>query len=109
VDAALNLKTGGICLIAGALVFTRWRLLHGVPLLLLGIAMVLDQYPSWLGWTGLVIGGITMLAAVGLFLIPSLFPGFLLYGVLGSVIAQLWLVATGIVMLRCARAAPDTV
>jgi hypothetical protein len=42
--------------------------------------MVLDQYPSWLGWTGLVIGGITMLAAVGLFLIPSLFPGFLLYG-----------------------------
>jgi hypothetical protein len=227
VDAALNLKTGGICLIAGALVFTIWRLLHGdtpaadaeaaltfvrnrpiyptvhmfavlaalvvvmgllsltrslnrpgawligqaavvsatiglaifgvestseglalpeladaaskvdrvefiraahavaaathgpsllamalmigVPLLLLGIAMVLDQYPSWLGWTGLVIGGITMLAAVGLFLIPSLFPGFLLYGVLGSVIAQLWLVATGIVMLRCARAAPDTV
>jgi hypothetical protein len=29
VDAALNLKTGGICLIAGALVFTIWRLLHG--------------------------------------------------------------------------------
>jgi hypothetical protein len=36
-----------------------------------------------------------MLAALGLFLIPSLFPGFLLYGVLGSVITQLWLVATG--------------
>jgi hypothetical protein len=83
-------------------------LMIGVPLLLLGVAMVLDQYPSWLGWTGLVIGGITMLAAVGLFLIPSLFPGFLLYGVLGSVIAQLWLVATGIVMLRRARVAPDT-
>jgi hypothetical protein len=65
-------------------------LMIGVPLLLLGIVMVLDQYPSWLGWTGLVIGGITMLAAVGLFLFPSLFPGFLLYGVLGSVIAQLW-------------------
>jgi hypothetical protein len=30
-----------------------------------------------------------------------------LYGVLGSVIAQLWLVATGIVMLRRARVAPD--
>jgi hypothetical protein len=43
-----------------------------------------------------------------LFLIPGLFPGFLLYGVLGSVIAQLWLVATGIVMLRCAPVAPDT-
>jgi hypothetical protein len=70
-------------------------LMIGVPLLLLGIAMVLDRHPSWLGWTGLVIGGITMLAAVGLFLIPSLFPGFLLYGVLSSVVAQLWLVATG--------------
>jgi hypothetical protein len=83
-------------------------LMIGVPLLLLGTAMVLDRYPSWLGWTGLVIGGITMLAAVGLFLIPSLFPGFLLYGVLSSVVAQLWLVATGIVMLRRARVAPDT-
>jgi hypothetical protein len=83
-------------------------LMIGVPLLLLGIAMVLDRYPSWLGWTGLVIGGLTMLAAVGLFLIPTLFPGFLLYGVLGSVIAQLWLVATGIFMLRRARIAPDT-
>src|SRR5215211_3650107 len=75
-------------------------LMIGVPLLLFGIAMVLDRYPSWLGWTGVLIGGMTMFAAVGLFLIPSLFPGFLLYGVLGSVIAQLWLVATGSVMLR---------
>jgi hypothetical protein len=39
-------------------------------------------------------------AAVGLFLVPSLFPGFLLYGVLGSVVAQFWLLAIGIVMLR---------
>jgi hypothetical protein len=82
-------------------------LMIALPLLLLGIAMVLDRYPSWLGWIGLAIGGTTMLAAVGLFLIPSLFPGFLLYGVLGSVIAQLWLVATGIVMLQRARVAPD--
>ena len=29
VDAALNLKTGGICLIVGAVVFDIWRLLHG--------------------------------------------------------------------------------
>jgi hypothetical protein len=99
---AVAAATHGPSLVAMALMI-------GVPLLLLGIAMVLDQYPSWLGWTGLVIGGITMLAAAGLFLIPSLFPGFLLYGVLGSVIAQLWLVATGIVMLRRARAAPNTV
>ena len=65
-------------------------LMIGVPLLLLGVAMVLDQYPSWLGWTELVIGGITMFAAAGLFLIPSLFPSSLLYGVLGPVVAQLF-------------------
>ena len=75
-------------------------LLVGLPLLLFGIAIVLDEYPSWLGWAGIVIGGITAVAAVGLFLVPSLFPGFLLYGVLGSVVAQLWLLAIGIVMLR---------
>jgi hypothetical protein len=84
-------------------------LLIGIPLLLLGIAMVLDLYPSWLGWAGAVIGGATLLAAIGLFLMPSLFPGFLLYGVLASVVAQLWLVMTGIVMLRRARVAPSSV
>ena len=40
---------------------------------------------------------------------PSLFPGFLLYGVLGSILAQLWLVGTGIVMLRRARVRPSTI
>jgi hypothetical protein len=74
--------------------------LVGLPLLLFGIAIVLDEYPSWLGWAGIVIGGITAVGAVGLFLVPSLFPGFLLYGVLGSLVAQLWLLAIGIVMLR---------
>lgn len=84
-------------------------LMIGIPLVLLGIAMVLDVYPIWLGWAGVVIGGATALAAVGLFLVPSLFPGFVLYGVLGSVIAQLWLVATGMVMLRRSRGAPGEV
>ena len=83
-------------------------LLIGLPLLLLGIAMVLDRYPSSLGWAGIVIGGITALAAVGLFLVPSMFPGFLLYGVLGSVVAQLWLIATGVVMLLRARVRQTT-
>ena len=79
--------------------------LVGLPLLLFGIAIVLDEYPSWLGWAGIVIGGITAVGAVGLFLLPSLFPGFLLYGVLGSVVAQLWLLAIGIVMLRAGHRA----
>src|SRR5215212_11508212 len=98
---AVAAATHGPSLVAMALMI-------GVPLLLLGIAMVLDRYPSWLGWAGIVIGAVVALAAVGLFLVPSMFPGFLLYGVLGSVIAQLWLVATGIVMLRRARVASDT-
>ena len=84
-------------------------LMIGIPLLLFGIAMVLDQYPAWLGWAGILIGGPTALAAVGLFLVPSLFPGLLLYGVLGSVVAQLWLLATGIVMLCRARVRPGKI
>lgn len=75
-------------------------LMVGVPLLLLGTAMALDLYPSWLGWIGAVIGVATAAGAVSLYLRPSLFPGFLLYGVLGSVIAQLWLAGTGAAMLR---------
>jgi hypothetical protein len=89
--------------------FVAMALLIGLPLLLLGIAMVLDRYPSWLGWAGLLLGGITALAAIGLFLAPSLFPGFLLYGLLGSILAQLWLLGTGIVMLRRARMRSGTV
>lgn len=79
-------------------------LMIGLPLLLLGVAIVLDLYPTWLGWAGIVIGGATLVAAIGLFLIPSLFPGFLLYGVLASVVAQLWLAGAGVVMLRRAQA-----
>lgn len=78
-------------------------LLIGVPLTLLGLAIVLDTYPSWLGWTGTAIGAVTLAAAVGLFLSPTLIPGALLYGLLASLLAQLWLAAAGIVMLRRAR------
>ncbi|HWI01496.1 MAG TPA: DUF4386 family protein [Propionibacteriaceae bacterium] len=75
-------------------------LLIGVPLLLFGLALVLDAYPSWLGWFGMVVGVVTVLAATGLYLAPTLLPGALLYGVLGSLIAQLWLGSAGAVMLR---------
>jgi hypothetical protein len=79
-------------------------LLIGVPLLLFGLALVLDTYPSWLGWLGMVVGLATVLAATGLFLAPTLIPGALLYGVLGSLIAQLWLGSIGAAMLlRAAR------
>lgn len=75
-------------------------LLFGVPLALFGLAIARDGYPRWLGWSGAATGGVTLIAAAALFLSPTLFPGALLYGGLASVIAQLWLLATGIVMLR---------
>jgi hypothetical protein len=78
-------------------------LLIGLPLLLLGTAIVLDHYPAWLGWGGTVVGAATLVAAVGLFLEPTLLPGALLYGVLASVLAQAWLLAAGVVLIRTAR------
>jgi hypothetical protein len=42
---------------------------------------------------------------MGLFLFPALFPGALRCGLLASVLAQLWLVAMGVVMLRRAARA----
>ncbi len=72
----------------------------GATLLLIGLAIRLNGYPSWLGILGTVIGAVTLTASVGLYLWPSLFPGSLLYGVLASVVAQLWLAAVGVVMLR---------
>jgi hypothetical protein len=82
-------------------------LLYGVSLVLFGLAMLLDRYPRWLGGSGTVVGATTLIAAAGLFLSPSLFPGALLYGVLGSMVAQLWLVAAGILMLRRASGQRD--
>jgi hypothetical protein len=81
-------------------------LLVGLPLLLFGVALVLDAYPSWLGWVGAAVGAATLLTATGLYLAPDLVPGALLYGVLASVLAQLWLAGTGAAMLRRAAHPP---
>ena len=66
---------------------------------------MLEAYPAWLGWTGLAVGAATILAATALFLQPDLFPGVLLYGVLASILVQLWNLALGIAMWRRAGAA----
>lgn len=75
-------------------------LLYGVSLVLFGLAVVLDAYPSWLGWAGMVVGAATLIAATGQYLQPDLMPGFLIYGVLASILAQLWLIALAVAMLR---------
>jgi len=75
-------------------------ILYGVSLVLFGLAVVLDAYPSWLGWAGIVVGAATLIAATGQYLAPDLMPGFLIYGVLASILAQLWLITLAVVMLR---------
>jgi hypothetical protein len=83
-------------------------LLYGLSLILFGLAMALDAYPSWLGWAGVVVGAATLFAAVGLFLRPSLMPGSVVYGGLASVLDQLWLLVVGVVMVRRAARIPES-
>jgi hypothetical protein len=73
--------------------------LYGVPLVAFGIAILSDDHPDWLGWAGIGVGALTLLAATGQYLDPDLMPGFLIYGVLASVLAQLWLIAMAVTLL----------
>jgi hypothetical protein len=75
-------------------------ILWGVPLLLFGRAAMLDGYPAWLGWTGMAVGAVTILGATELLLQPDLFPGVLVYGLLASVVVQLWSLVLGVMMWR---------
>jgi hypothetical protein len=73
--------------------------LWGLPPALFGRALMLEDHPSWLGWTGVAVGAATILGAISLFLQPDLFPGVLVYGLLVFVV-QLWSVAVGGVLWR---------
>jgi hypothetical protein len=75
-------------------------ILYGMALVLYGLAIVLDSYPSSLGWAGAAVGAVTLIAASAQYLHPDLIPGFLIYGLLASIVAQLWLIALAVVMLR---------
>jgi hypothetical protein len=83
---------------------TSILILWGVPLLLLGRAMLLETYPRWLGWAGLTVGVVVILAALALLLREDLFPGVLLYGLLVSIVVPLWSLALGLVTWRQANA-----
>jgi hypothetical protein len=89
--------THGPSLVAVALLF-------GVTLILFGVSLTYDVYPGWLGWVGILIGVATLIAATGEYLKPDLMPGFLIYGILASVLAQLWILALAAVMLRQSKA-----
>jgi hypothetical protein len=90
---AVLAATHGPSLVAVALLF-------GITLILFGTSLIYDIYPSWLGWIGIMIGVATLIAATGEYLKPDLMPGFLIYGLLASVLAQLWILALAVLMLR---------
>jgi hypothetical protein len=83
---------------------TSILILWGVPLLLLGRALLLEAYPAWLSWTGMAIGAVIVPAALALLLREDLFPGVLLYGLLISIAVPLWSLALGLAMWRRATA-----
>jgi hypothetical protein len=84
---------------------TSILILWGVPLLLLGRAMLLETYPHWLGWAGLTVGAVVILAALALLLLrEDLFPGVLLYGLLISIVVPLWSLVLGLAMWHQASA-----
>jgi hypothetical protein len=80
-------------------------ILWGVPLLLFALAVMSEGYPAWIGWSGVAVGAVTILAALALLLQPDLFPGVVVYGLLASVLVQLWSVALGVLMWRRAETA----
>jgi hypothetical protein len=74
--------------------------LWGSSLVLFGLAIIREDYPAWLGRTGVAVGVLTVLGATALFLQEDLFPGVLVYGLLVSVVVQLWSLTLGILMWR---------
>jgi hypothetical protein len=84
-------------------------ILWGLPLLLFGRAVMLEDYPAWLGWTGMVVGVVTILGATALLLQSTLFPGVVVYGPLASIAVQLWSLVLGVVMWRRAGTTPGPV
>jgi hypothetical protein len=81
--------------------------LWGLSLVLFGLAIIRDDYPAWLGRTGVVVGALTVLGASALILQEALFPGVLVYGLLVSIVVQMWSRILGILMWR--RAGRQTV
>jgi hypothetical protein len=74
-------------------------ILWGLTLVMFGWTAIAARYPAWLGWWGVVTGTVTFLSATALFLMPNLFDGVIVYGLLVS-LALLWSAALGITVWR---------
>jgi hypothetical protein len=82
-------------------------ILWGSTLILYGLAVKMEGYSIWLGWTGVVLGAAIFALGTIQFLEPNIFPGVLFYGG-GTWVSQMWTVALGVAMWRRARAPAHT-
>ncbi len=104
--ADLERAAGTVFAVLGGTSLTSISILWGLPLVLFGLAVAREGYPSWLGATGVVVGAATFAAAAAQYVRPGLLPGFLIYGPLVFLV-QVWSLALGVAMWRRADAAPD--
>jgi hypothetical protein len=75
----------------------------GSTLALYGLAVKKEDYSSWLGWTGVILGAAIFAMGTIFYLKPNIYPGVLLYGG-GTLVAHMWAIVLGIAMWR--RATP---
>ena len=71
----------------------------GSTLVLYGLAVMKVGYSIWLGWTGVITGGLIAVLGTIQFLEPNIYPGALFYGG-GTLVSQLWTVFLGVAMWR---------
>jgi hypothetical protein len=74
-------------------------LLWGLSIFLFALAVRHEDYPSWLYWTGSIVGAVTFIGAISQYLHPDIVPGFLIFGMLVFLV-QFWTISLGITMLR---------
>jgi hypothetical protein len=82
-------------------------LLWGIPLILIGLAVVFDRrLPAWLGWPAVALGAAIVAAAFTRFLQSTLLPDGLIFAV-ATFGAAVWGIALGITLWRtsCTHAA----
>lgn len=100
---AAELERGRVLLAATSGMFSLYvALLLGLPFVLFGVAVARDrQFPTWLGWTGLVAGSLALAVGATNFAGTRLLPMQLF--VVSALVLSLWMFALGLWMWRRAR------